>query len=203
MFMSDYLRVSDVAKQLKVSASSVRTYTTQGKLQFDLTPNGHRVFRQSYVDDFLGRDSAEIIAFYVRSSQGEQSQLDSQSRLLTEKYGEPVRIFSDKGSGLNDKRRGLAQLLAQAKKGAFNVLCITQQDRLTRFGFVHLEELFNAYGVEVRVLGQGNSATPVEELLQDFMSLLASFSGKFYRLRGYEQQKQLLDKAHEVIHGKK
>lgn len=201
--MSDYLRVNDVAKQLKVSASSVRTYTTQGKLQFDLTPNGHRVFKQSYIDDFLGHKSIETVVFYVRSSQGVQAQLESQTKLLIEKYGEPVRVFSDKGSGLNDKRRGLTQLLSQAKKGAFNILCVTQKDRLTRFGFVHLEELFNAYGVEVRVLGENNSATPAEELLQDFMSLLASFSGKFYRLRGYEQQKQLLDKAHGVINGKK
>lgn len=201
--MNDYLRVSDVAKQLKVTASSVRTYTTQGKLQYDLTPNGHRVFKQTYVDAFLGNTSVETLVFYVRSSQGEQTQLDAQTRALTEKYGEPTKVFTDKGSGLNDKRRGLTQLLAHAKKGNFTTLCITQKDRLTRFGYSHLEELFNAYGVEVRVLGEDNHATPAEELLQDFMSLVASFSGKFYRLRGYEQQKRLLSKAHEVINGKK
>ncbi len=200
--MSDYLSVSDVAKQLRVSASAVRTYASQGKIPFETTPYGHRRFRQSDVDIFLGVTPNERIVFYARSSQGEQSQLDSQTRSLTKKYGEPNKIYSDKASGLNDKRRGLTQLLAHAKKGTFNILCITQKDRLTRFGFTHLEELFSAYGVEVRVLGEGNTATPVEELLQDFMSLLASFSGKFYRLRGYEQQKQLLNKAHGVIDGK-
>lgn len=38
-----------------------------------------------------------------------------------------------------------------------------------------------------------------QELMNDFMSLIASFSGKFYRLRGYTQQKQLLTQAEHNI----
>jgi len=33
---------------------------------------------------------------------------------------------------------------------------------------------------------------PHEALMSDFMALLASFSGMFYRLRGWEQQRKLL-----------
>lgn len=43
---------------------------------------------------------------------------------------------------------------------------------------------------------------PQEVLLQDFMSLIASFSGKFYRLRGYDNQKKLLSKAGDYIEQK-
>ena len=36
--------------------------------------------------------------------------------------------------------------------------------------------------------------------MQDFMSLLASFSGKFYRLRGWKQQQKFLkDVELEVV----
>ena len=38
-----------------------------------------------------------------------------------------------------------------------------------------------------------------EELMQDFMTLIASFSGKFYRLRGYEEKKKLLAEAERRI----
>ena len=40
--------------------------------------------------------------------------------------------------------------------------------------------------------------------MQDFMSLLASFSGKFYRLRGWEQRKKFLDDVQKEVdaHGK-
>lgn len=35
--------------------------------------------------------------------------------------------------------------------------------------------------------------------MEDFMSLIASFSGKFYRLRGYQQQRELLSTAEKKI----
>lgn len=38
-----------------------------------------------------------------------------------------------------------------------------------------------------------------EALIQDFMSLLASFSGKFYRLRGWEQQKRFLSDVNNEV----
>lgn len=38
--------------------------------------------------------------------------------------------------------------------------------------------------------------------MEDFMSLLASFSGKFYRLRGWEQQRKLVDNVSKNLEGK-
>lgn len=42
------------------------------------------------------------------------------------------------------------------------------------------------------VLDSDETKEPHEVLMQDFMSLLASFSGKFYRLRGWKQRQQFL-----------
>ena len=51
--------------------------------------------------------------------------------------------------------------------------------------------------------GRANQIAPKisaeQELMNDFMSLIASFSGKFYQLRGYTQQKQLLTQAEHNI----
>lgn len=52
--------------------------------------------------------------------------------------------------------------------------------------------------VNIIVLSE-KETTLQEELLQDFMSLIASFSGKFYRLRGYEQQQQLINKLQDTL----
>ena len=53
--------------------------------------------------------------------------------------------------------------------------------------------------MKLHVLDQDNGTmtrqSPEDELLQDFMSLIASFSGKFYRMRGHAQQRALLQKA--------
>lgn len=198
-----YYRVGEVAKLLNVSAPTIRHYTNTGVLGYSRSPNGQRVFLQEHIDEFLGVISTEeMIGFYVRSSQGKQEQLDSQRSSLYQAYGEPVKVYSDKASGLSEKRRGLNSLLNDAERGKITVVCITQKDRLTRFGFLYLERLLKAYGVEIRVLGETTEKSLHDELLQDFMSLLASFSGKFYRLRGFEQQKQLLSLAETTINDK-
>lgn len=191
-----HYRVNEVASLLKVSPTSVRRYANEGRLEHNLTPMGQRVFTQEQLDAFLGvEETQKVTVFYVRSSQGKQEQLDSQADLLTKAYGLPVRIYSDKGSGLNENRKGLKRLLDDASNHKFTQLVITQQDRLTRFGYSYLERLLDAHGVSILILGETKEKSLYDELLQDFMSLIASFSGKFYRLRGYEQQHALIDLA--------
>lgn len=188
-----------MAEQLSVSASSVRKYANAGEISFTLTPNGQRVFSQEAIDLFTGKEQVVIPVFYTRSSNGDQKMLDSQKKALTLKYGNPNHVYSDKGSGLNENRKGLNQLLGDAQRGKFTTVYVTQKDRLTRFGFTYLESLLKMCDVNIVVLGDETVKTLHEELLQDFMSLVASFSGKFYRMRGYEQKKQLLAKAGEHL----
>jgi len=198
------LKVKDVAEQLNVSAHAVRLYTNNGELRFDTTPKGHRVFRQEYVDEFLGitpDEKDKITVFYTRSSNGDKALMDTQEELLTEAYGMPMKLYSDKASGLSEKRRGLKNLIRDAKKGKFDTVCVTEKDRLTRFGYQYIEDHLDTLGVTIEVLGDSEKTTLQEELMKDFMSLIASFSGKFYRLRGYEQQRRLLKEAGDKIDG--
>lgn len=197
--MKKFLKVKDVAEQLKVSPVTVRSYTNSGKLRHDFTPAGQRVFTQEYVDEFLGKSVKETRVFYIRSSNGDEVLMENQKNSLKEFYGDPVNIYKDKSSGLNDNRKGLASLMNDAKKGEFNTICITQKDRMARFGFKYLEAYFKSHNVKIIVMNDDDNKTMQEELMQDFMSLIASFSGKFYRLRGYEQQRKLLNKAGGVI----
>lgn len=197
-------RVSKAAELIGVSASTLRRYTREGRIEATLNPGGQRVYTQAQIDAFMGKSVGEQkLVFYVRASDGDPVKLANQTELLTKAFGEPERVFKDKASGLNEKRSGLQSLINNAERGSFTVLAITQKDRLTRFGFDYLERLFKAYGVQIVVLGEETPKNISEELLQDFMSLLASFSGKYYRLRGYQQQEQLLAKAGEVLEEKK
>lgn len=197
--MRNYLRVHEVAAQLGVSTSMVRIYVTKGLLDCSYTPSGQRIFTQEAINSFLGNNTPEEHVYYTRSSSGDKTLLRNQLDALTHAYGEPLRVYSDKGSGLNENRRGLAQLVRDARKGEFSTIYITQKDRLTRFGYKYLEDHFTTLGVRVIVLGDVEQKSLSEELLQDFMSLLASFSGKFYRLRGYEQKRRLLQTVGEEL----
>ena len=202
--MNDYYRVSEAARILSVSASTIRRWEKEGILTAKRTIVGnHRVFDKTEVNKLAngGGEHAtpKRVVHYIRSSSGQEASLATQRSQLIEAYGQPMRVFSDKASGLNEKRPGLQSLLNQAEKGNITHVAITHQDRLTRFGYSYLERLLKSYNVEVLVLHERGHASPHEELMKDFMSLIASFSGKFYRLRGHEQQRALLADAQKRL----
>ncbi len=202
--MKKFFRVQEAAEQIGVSASALRSYTNAGKIISTRNPAGQRLYTQENINLFLGitpstENKHDKIVFYVRSSDSDKVKIDNQIKLLTQKFGTPIKVYKDNASGLSEKRVGLNNLIEAAEKHKFNTIMITQKDRLTRFGFHYLEKLFQAYGVTIIVLGNDENKTLQEELLQDFMSLLASFSGKFYRIRGHEQKKLLLEKVGERL----
>lgn len=192
--MKRYLRVADVAEQLLVSPLTVRNYANQGLIRCERTPGGQRVFQQEDVDTFLGKRKTPTPIGYVRSSSGQKASLETQTRVIHGEYPS-APIFSDKASGLNENRKGLARALKTIQEGSADLLVVTHPDRLARFGRAYLVELVRAYGGEVVFLEEKADKSLQDELMDDFMSLLATFSGRFYRLRGWEQQKKLLHDA--------
>jgi predicted site-specific integrase-resolvase len=83
-------------------------------------------------------------------------------------------------------------LLLAASRGELDAVCVTHKDRLTRFGYALVEQLLLAYGTSLRALHADAEATAEQELLDDFMSLLASFSGRVYGQRSAEARKRLI-----------
>ena len=92
------------------------------------------------------------------------------------------------GSGLNDNRSGFVKLTDLIIAHKVNKLIIEHKDRLTRFQFKFIKKMFESYGCEVIVIN-GMDISDTEELAADMISLLASFSGKFYGKRSAERRK--------------
>ena len=92
-------------------------------------------------------------------------------------------------------------MINKIKNGEITDVAVTQADRLSRFGNAYLIELFDAYNVKLHVLfdekslNYGFKHDLKHELMKDFMSLIASFSGRLYRLRSLENKVKLLDEA--------
>ena len=107
-------------------------------------------------------------------------------------------MLSDIGSGLKASRRQLQRLLKLVCTDKVAEVAITYEDRLTRFGQEYLELLFESFGVTLTVLDPGEEKTPEQELTEDMLALLASFSGRLYGMRSH-QQKELLKCAQAVI----
>ncbi|THF71574.1 IS607 family transposase [Deinococcus sp. Arct2-2] len=207
------MRIGDAARYLKMSVVGVRAAAAQGRIPSVITAGNQRRFRREDLDSYLGLPVAEAVsevrerteALYCRmSGSGDQaSSLVNQEAALRESATGPVfRVYKDQASGLSERRTGLDQLLDDAARRKFTVVRVTHQDRLARFGVRYLERYLTQCGVTVEVLHQRADASLHQELMQDFMSLLASCAGRLYRLRSHENQLRVLSEAHKELQGK-
>jgi len=202
------MRAGDAARYLRMSKDGVRKASVEGRLPHTVSASGQRIYHRRDLDAYLGRTEPEaqrrprVEAWYTRvsGSIGQESSLEAQEQDLRRTSSGPLfRVYRDKGSGLNERRAGLTRLLQDAQEGRFTVVRVTHKDRLSRFGVLYLEQLLAMSDVKLDVVNERSSFSGHEELMQDFMSLLASFSGRFYRLRSREHQQKLLNRAGEVL----
>ncbi len=106
--------------------------------------------------------------------------------------------LSDIGSGLKAGRRHLQRLLKLVCEDKVAEVAITTEDRLTRFGQAFLETLFACFDVTLTVLEPGEEKTPQQEVSDDLLALIASFSARLYGMRSHKQ-KELLQCAQAVL----
>lgn len=199
--MSNLLSIHKAAEYLDVTEDCLRKWDKDGKLKPFKTAGGHRRYKQDDLDKMVGIEETtdeQVIscATYARVSSNEQKQkgdLDRQSQRLSEycaKHNLMVsHIIKDVGSGLNDNRSGFVKLTDLVINKKINKLVVEHKDRLTRFQFKFIKKMFESYGCEVIVIN-GMDVSDTEELAADMMSLLASFSGKFYGKRSAERRKK-------------
>jgi excisionase family DNA binding protein len=206
--MDKLMTMKEAKELLGVSTKTIQNWDKAGIINLVRTPGGRRRIPLSEIERIRGESplsQKKKLAIYARVSSNEQKQkgdLERQTDFIKENIGEDFLIVdtvSDVGSGLNDKRKGLHKLMKLAKEKEITDIAIRYKDRLTRFGYGYLEEYFNSHGVNIHVLDQEEGAKTVqEELADDLISIITSFSGKLYGLRS-KKHKELQKTAKESI----
>lgn len=140
---------------------------------------------------------------YARVSSNDQKQkgdLDRQIGLLCQKIKDshPLTVLSDVGSGLNSNRKGLNKLIQMVSERKVAHVYIAYKDRLTRFGYEYLEKFFQSYGADIVIMEDKENKSDQEELVEDLMALIASFSGRFYGMRS-KDKKRVYSQLQEVM----
>ena len=210
-FTKQVYKTGEVAKILGVTVKTVQNYDNDGKLQVTRSEGNRRnVLREDllrFLDErgMLYNDTGitrhDVI--YARVSSHDQKKhgdLDRQALFLVEHVPDlqnPV-VLKEVGSGLNDSRKELQKLLQMICRNEVRNVYVTYRDRLTRFGFHYLETMFTAHDVRIIVVKDASSGRSVqEELVDDMMSLIASFSGKLYGMRSRGSKEKKKDKINE------
>ena len=195
---------------LGISYITLWRWIREGRISAVRGPSGRWLIPWSEIER-LGRrveTSSRVRAvIYARVSsrkQAEQGDLDRQVEVLRKYAGEQgyevVAVIKDVGSGLKENRPGLKKLFRLVTERRVDVVLVTYRDRLTRFGFEYLCYFFEKYGVDI-VEVMGEEEEPLEELIEDFLSIIVGFAGRIYGMRSHkvkrlaEQNKWFLEET--------
>jgi DNA binding domain, excisionase family len=189
-----YLTPSEVAEIFGMSRSGVIKWIREGKIKA-IEINGRWRIPYSEVERLLSGGKVKQVAIYARVSSNTQKddlerQLNALRDWVKKTLGEVSVIeVKDIGSGLKEDRRGLRKLLELAKRRQIDAIVVAYKDRLTRFGFEYLVELFKAYGVNVIVAFQEEPKDYTQELAEDFVEIVRSFASRIYGHRSHKYEK--------------
>lgn len=193
--MERYLTPSEVAEIFGMSRSGVIKWIREGKIKA-IEVNGRWRIPYSEIERLLsGGGRVKQVALYARvSSNTQKDDLERQLVALRERVrktlgGVSIIEVKDIGSGLKEDRRGLKKLIELAKKRQIDAVVVAYKDRLTRFGFEYIVELFKAYGVNVIVALQEEPKDYMQELVEDFVEIVRSFASRIYGHRSHRYEK--------------
>ncbi|CAI8015871.1 Putative resolvase R771, partial [Geodia barretti] len=100
-----------------------------------------------------------------------------------------ANIVTDVGGGLNFQRKGLVSLLERLHRGDKLQIVVAHRDRLARFGFELIQWMAEQNGGEILVL-DNTDHSPQQELTEDILAILHTFSCRLHGLRRYRNQIQ-------------
>ena len=195
----------EASKALGVHLQTLRKWEAKGVIEVVRTPGGHRRFKQSVIDAFRGdsqqESTEERAIIYCRVSSHDQKKsgdLERQVGRITAhcvgKNYKIVEVLEDVGSGMSDTRPKLKKLFKLVDRHQIDRVVVEHKDRLTRFGFGLLEAYFGSHGVVIEWTEEVLGKSYEDELVEDILTLMASFSAKIYGKRSAERRRKEKEK---------
>lgn len=191
--MSAY-RIGQFAARVGRSVSTVRRWEREGRITTKRTATGQRYFDESDVLAVLkpGFDASKrLTVVYCRvSSPGQANDLASQVAAM-EAFclGAGIAVdewVSEIGGGMDMRRKEFLTLMDRIEDGLVSRLVIAHKDRLGRFGFDYFEHVADRHGCEI-IVANAESLSPQQELVEDLLWIVHTFSGRLHGLRRYEK----------------
>lgn len=199
-----FLTIKEASEMLGISTETLRNWERDDKITPTYTTGGHRRFPRIEIEKLAGTYKESTIpvqqnrtAIYCRVSSHEQKQkgdLERQvGRMTTEALKRNysiVSVFDEVGSGMNDNRKKLQKLFELVESKQIDIVFVEHKDRLSRFCFNYLVCYFQSYGVKIEMVEDVLGKSYESELVEDILSLMASFSAKIYGGRSHQNRKK-------------
>lgn len=199
--MDKLIGIKEAANLLGVTSKSLRNWERDGAITSLKTKGGHRRYLLTEIQKLQGLEKVieevRTVAVYCRVSSHEQKQkgdLDRQKgRMLdycvSNKYT-VEHVFEEVGSGMSDKRAKLLRLMDLCIAGKISKIIVEHKDRLARFNINYLIKFFESHNVILEIVEETLPKSYENELVEDMLSLISSFSSKIYGRRSAENRKK-------------
>ena len=158
-FTKKYYKTGEVAKILNLTIKTIQNYDHSGKLKFIRTTTNYRLMTREDLLDYLDKEGMlcdisleKKDVIYARVSSNEQKtkgDLDRQAMFLIENVDNLINplVLKEVGSGLNDKRKKLMELILL---GFRIVLLYGNGTDIYLFGTtLHLESILVRFGLHL------------------------------------------------------
>lgn len=202
--MNNIYKPNEFGEKIGKSVVTLRRWDRDGVLKAKRTPAGHRYYDDDDVTAYLGikRPKRKTIVYCRVSSAGQKNDLKSQVEAMEQfclSSGTAVDEWVQEiAGGMNFKRKKFLSIMNEITKGHVEKLLVAHKDRLARFGFEFFDHLASKNGCEIVVVNQ-ESLSPQQEMVEDLMSIIHTFSCRLYGLRKYK--KKIQEAAEEVEDG--
>ena len=195
------LTITQLAKILNVHVVTIRNWEREGNSPIPVrrTQGNQRRYLGKDVKQYLGlassptpnKSNKKTILYARVSSHEQKAELATQIGLLSlyaSSQGFQYEVLSETLSGLNFNRPKFNQLLRMIKNDEVERIIVSHKDRLMRFGYEMFESICQMHHVQIVTLDQSEQELE-KELLEDFISLINSFSEKIYGKQSYKNKR--------------
>ncbi len=197
-FNKNFYKPKEVAEYYGVVSRTISKYCQNGRIKATLLDTGRRVISKEELIRIL--DERKLINYeprkkqdviYARVSTHKQKnrgdlerQINTCLSYAATKNPKDLKVFKEVGSGLNDNRKELLKLIKKVLGGEIDRIFITYKDRLTRFGFNYLKTICDYNKTNIVIISdEEKDKTLEQELAEDMISIIHSFSGNLYGMR--------------------
>ncbi|WRA77828.1 IS607 family transposase [Helicobacter pylori] len=198
------MKSKEVLKILKISRVTLWKYVKSGKIRVKQDPNGYYIYNDSDVYSLAGIEDGRLNVVYARVStqkqkQDLQNQIENCISFINAKGISVDSIYSDIKSGMSLGRKGFMELLNAVMAFKIKAVYISYKDRLARLSYELVEKLFSDYGTKIVIINQCESISLEQELFEDIMQTIHSFSMKMYSKRRIAKKLLLESKVNPAL----
>ncbi len=185
----------EFAELINISVRTLQRWDIEGKLKAFRTPTDRRYYTYEQYLEYKGIHKEQVNrknVIYTRvSTSNQKDDLKNQVEFLRQ-YANAKgiivgEVIEDYGSGLNYNRKKWNKLIDSCMTNEVNTIIVTHKDRFVRFGYEWFERFLGKFNVDIIVVNN-ESLSPQEELVQDIISILHTFSCRIYGLRKYKKK---------------